>query len=102
MYRNAKLCVPKDRAEAFLVAFHVEAGHSGINRLKMAAKSRFEFPDTVPVVTIIQGIRKGCLVCRASESPNVSLTGPITVNPAVEGFFASVSLDVFSMPTLGL
>ena len=102
LYQDAKLCVLEDRAEALLMAFDVEAGHPGINRLKMAAKSKFEFPDTVPVVTIIQGIRKGRLVFQASESPNVSRTGPIRVNPVVEGFFASVSIDVFSMPTVVL
>ena len=53
LYQDAKLCVPEDRAEALLMAFHVEAGHPGINRLKIAAKSKFEFPDRVPVVTII-------------------------------------------------
>ena len=100
IYLNAKLCVPEDRVVAVLMAFHVESGHPGMNRVKMAPNAKFEFPDTISVPNIVKEIRKGCLVCQASESPNYSLTGPIRVNPVIEGFFASLSLDVFSMPTV--
>ena len=83
-----------------LMAFHVESGHPGMNRLKMAANAKFEFPETISVLNIVKDIRKGFLVCQASELPDYSLTGPIRVNPVIEWFFASVSLDVFSMPTV--
>ena len=43
MYRDGKLCVPKDRTAPLLLAFHVEKGHPGQKRLVAAATTQFPF-----------------------------------------------------------
>ncbi|EPS66700.1 hypothetical protein M569_08075, partial [Genlisea aurea] len=98
LYLEGKLCVPENRVTAVLLAFHVGVGHPGIHRLLAAAKNNFVFPPKAQVEKEISHLRKGCLVCQACETPNEMLARPIRMTPVVEGFFASVALDVFSLP----
>ncbi len=99
LYLEGRLCVPEDRVEAVLLAFHVETGHPGVQRLVLASRSRFEFPGGT-IAPMVQSIRKGCLVCQACESPNLPQKRPLRMNPVVEGFWASICLDIFSLPTV--
>ncbi len=98
MYEDGRLCVPENKVEGTLWAHHVEAGHPGIQKLVLATKTHYSFPPHSRVEETIRSIRRTCLVCQACDSPNTPLVKPLRMNPVVEGFFTSVSLDIFSMP----
>jgi len=82
--------------EGILMAFDVETGHPGIDRLVLEAKAGHQFPPHMKITERVRLIRRGCLVCKSCDSSNVSQEKPIRMNPVVDGFWASVCLDIFS------
>ena len=56
LYLDGKLCVPENRTEPLLLAFHVETGHPGQQRLILAANSKFIFAPKVNVAKVVQSM----------------------------------------------
>jgi len=86
IFQDAKLCVPEDRLEGILMAFDVETGHPGIDRLVLAAKAGHQFTPRMKTTERVRLIRRWCRVCQSCDSPDLSQGKPILMNPLEEGF----------------
>ena len=59
---------------------------------------RFIFAPASKPEDIVAKVRRACDVCQATEPPNWASKGPIRGNPVPERLWASVCMDMFSMP----
>lgn len=100
LYVQGKLAVSESHVEELLREHHKAANHPGIERLACDALSRYVFPSDVDVRLRIARIRRECLTCQACEPPSWPAKGQITCTVVPDRFMASVSMDVFSMPTV--
>ena len=98
LYWQGKLCVPEGLASRTLWEFHVSSGHLGVSRMVSEVSHRFVLPDSIRLMGIVEGMRKGCVTCQATAIPHQPRHGPIEPFPIPERLMHSVCLDIFSMP----
>lgn len=100
MYIADRLCVPESVSDRLIRSLHVHVGHIGNDRMTKEMRLRFIFPSASQAEKVAAKIRRACDVCQATEPPNWASKGPIRVNPVPERVWASVCMDMFSMPTV--
>ena len=98
LYFQEKLCVPEEKIQAVLTAHHNWVGHFGVDRLFLEVDRRYQLPPGCDLKRRLQAIKRNCLVCQASDRPNWTSNGPLTMTLIPAQFMQSVCLDVFSMP----
>ena len=90
-----KLCVPEELVMRVLFDFHNSSGHIGVQRMLKEIEHRFVIPPSIPLAVTVQGIRRGCKICQASEPPHWAREGALEPFPVPERLMHSVCLDVF-------
>jgi hypothetical protein len=98
MYREEKLCVPEEFVSKVIQEHHEATGHVVGKRLVGELTRRYVFPPVVDFRTLAERVHRVCLVCQACEPPSFALRNEIHLTPVPDKIFASVCLDVFSMP----
>ena len=98
MYFKEMLCVPEEWCIPIVKEFHSTTGHSGVNRTLKELEYRYKFPTEFQVKEAVVKICRNCEVCQVSEPANWSEKLPIEMTPIPERLWASVCLDIFSMP----
>lgn len=100
MYRDEKLCVPENFVARVVREHHEAAGHAVGKRFVAELTRRYAFPLASDFRSWAEKVRRECLTCQACEPPSFSLRDEIHLTPVPDRFFASVCLDVFSMPSV--
>ena len=100
MYWAGRLCVPENLCLSLVSAYHQEWGHMGVNRLVRELRLRLEFPTGFSAQKLATQVKKSCGVCQKSEPPNWKVAQKIDMTPVPPKIFFSVSIDIFSLPTV--
>ena len=101
MYFGEKLCVPEDLILEIVRNHHFLDGHISSAKLAKALPVKYAFPVIDPPMSLFNlcdRVKKGCIVCQASDHPNWQHRGIYVMTPIPEAPLMSVCLDIFSMP----
>ena len=97
-FHAGKLCVPEGLEFRMIREHHAAVAHIVGKRLVGELERRYMFTATCDVVGLAKRVRETCLVCQACEPPTWPSQDAISMTPVPDRIFASVCLDVFSMP----
>ena len=61
--------------------------------------TKCEFPTGISIGKTVREVKQACLACQKAEPPNWQVARKIDAMPVPDNFFASVCIDIFSMPT---
>ncbi len=97
---NGKLAIPENLVEELIRSHHQASNHPGTSRLVSDMSHRYEFSPDMEVAKLAARIRQECLTCQACDPLSLPQKRPIAFTVVPDKFMASVSLDIFSMPTV--
>ena len=94
MYLEHRLCVPEDRADKLVDAWHTQLGYAGVEKTINDMQARFIIPELGKVV---RAVLAGCQLCQAVQKPNWRVRGTWQSVPVQARPGACICKDVVSM-----